>query len=228
MTGDTSPPPSLHITDIIVDQDKVRLAEDLTSSNPGTIVSVDLLGEHRPSHKVLQYLPQCPHLTTLCISKMSYEEDRDLLLNVIPRLTQLTTVWYLDGIGRPSDAAVDRADRAVVTAIMSLTRLLHIRLWLVDLGDTGVEGTDVMTRLRTINLHHVWMKSSEGWDRFLSSLLSLPQSVYVELSYTDIDEGTLRGMQTSPRVTITGDDRERDGDDEYERLEFRTVPSQTA
>ena len=67
-----------------------------------------------------------------------------------------------------------------------------------------------------------------AWDRLLSGLLTLPQSVSVVLHYTDIDEGTVRRIQTSQRVTITRDDGERDEDGMYGRLEFTTVPSQTA
>ena len=36
------------------------------------------------------------------------------------------------------------------------------------------------------------------------------KSVCVVLYDTDIDEGTVRTIHTSPRVTVTGDDGERD------------------
>ena len=113
----------------------------------------------------------------------------------------------------------DAADRAVVGAVMSLTQLVQIRLENVRLGDGGLEVTDAMTRLRTVLLLNVRM-STTGWDRFVSSLLALPQSVCVMLYCTDIDEGTARRIQTSQRVTVSQDVRNR--------LEFTTVPSQTA
>ena len=96
VTGDTSPPPSLHVTDIylvIPDSDTVRLTGDLMSANLGCIRSVMLCNVYPPLHGVAELLPQCPHLSGLCITYMSNVENRDLLVPVIPRLTQLTTVW---------------------------------------------------------------------------------------------------------------------------------------
>ena len=222
VTGDTSPPPSLHVTDIYLyhsDSDTVRLTGDLMSANLETIVSVTLWDVDHPLHGVVHYLPQCRHLSALYIYDMSNKENVDLLAAVIPRLTQLTTVWY-DGI-----LSAD-AHRAVVAAVMSLTQLERIELERVSLGDNGMKGTDAMTRLRMVELYSVSMTAG-AWDRFISSLLTLPQSVSVVLRMTNIDKGTVRRIQTSPRVTVTWDDRgDRDG--RYERLEFRTVPSQTS
>ena len=223
LTGDTSPTPSLHVTDIYLrnpDSDTVRLTEELMSANLGSIVSVTLLKVPHPLQRVVKVLPHCPQLTALCITYMSNKENRDLLVSVIPSLTQLTTVRY-NGCGLPSNAA-----RAVVAAVMSLTQLVQIRLDHVGLGDNGLEGTDTMTRLRTVVFYNVYM-TAPGWDRFVSSLLTLPQSMCVKLSHTDIDEGTVRRIQTSPCVTIIRDDRKRD-EGKYEWLELTTVPSQTA
>ena len=220
MTGDTSPPPFLHITDIYLDYNSDSDTVRLMSANLGCIASVTLLKIHHPLHGVAKLLPQCPKLSGLCIGYMSNVENLDLLVPVIPRLTQLTTVRY-DGI------LSDAADRAVVAAVMSLTQLVQIRLENVRLGDGGLDGTDAMTRLRTVLLLNVRM-SATGWDRFVSSLLALPQSVCVELSYTDIDEGTVRRVQTSNRITVTRDDGKRDERGRYVRLEFTTVSSQTA
>ena len=248
VTGDTSPPPSIHATDIHLvasDSDTVRLTGDLMSANLGTIVSVQLWDVHHLLHRVVQSLPQCPHLTALCITDMYNKENYDLLVSVIPRLTQLTTVRYNGAFLSAADGgllSIAAADRAVVAAIMSLTWLVWIKLeWvnlgddgfiidddsLASLGDDGLEVTDAMTRLGTVVLHYVSM-TAPGWDRFVSSILALPQSVCVELSYTDIDEGTVRRIQTSDGVTVTRDGGERNNRGRYERLEFLTVPSQTA
>ena len=196
VTGDTSPPPSLHVTDIYLGS---RLTGDL---------SVTLLNVDHPLHRVAQL---CPHLAALSIG-MSKKENRDLLVSVIRRLTQLTTVEYVCG---------DGSDPAVAAAIMSLTQLVQVRLLGVRLGDIGVGVTDAMTRLRTVVFNEVYMTAG-AWDRFVTSLLTLPQSVCVELWNTNIDEGTVRRIQTSDRVTVTQDDRK------YGLLEFTTVPSLTA
>ena len=239
VTGDTSPPPSLHVTDIWLDihndSDDVRLTEDLMSANLDTIVSVMLLDERPPLHRVAHNLPQCHHLSALCISShMSNTENRDPLVAVIPRLTQLITVRYngygplYEGRGLRSDAD-HAADRAAVAAVMSLTQLERIQLDIVMLGDDGVKVTDAMTRLRTVVLFYVNMTAG-AWDRFVTSLLTLPQSVCVKLQNTDIDDGTVRRIRTSHRVTVTTDDfdRKRDWACWCDRLNFTTVPSQTA
>ena len=180
VTGDTSPPPSLHITDIYlyrsdivsncdrwIDSDTVRLTGDLVYSNCDTIVSVTLWDVDHPLHGVVQSLPKCRHLTALYIGYMSNKENRDLLVRVIPRLTQLTTVRYY---GLRSDAA----NPAAVAAVMSLTQLVSIRLEWVWMGDDGLKVTDAMTRLRTVVLYHVKMTVG-AWDRFVTSLLTLPK-----------------------------------------------------
>ena len=227
VTGDTSPPPSLHVTDICLDggsdSDTVRLTGDLMRNNRSTIVSVTLWRVDPPLHGVAHYLPQCPHLSALGIIRMYNTVNRDLLVSVIPRLTQLTTVLYRGGYRRLSDA-----DRAAVAAVMSLTQLEWIRLDSVSLGDVGIVVTDAMTRLRRVvlgGLGGVYMTAG-AWDKFVSNLLTLPQSVSVVLWITDIDEGTVRRIQTSDRVTVTQDDG-RDEDGDYKRLEFTTVPSRT-
>ena len=226
VTGDTFPPPSLHVTDIYLDglsdSDTMRLTGDLMSANLGRIVSVTLWHVYHPLHGVAQWLPQCPNLTALYIF-MPNTENVDLLAAVIPRLTHLTTVRYCGGYG------YDAADCPAVAAVMSLTQLERIELEWVFLDDDGFEVTDVMTRLRTVVLGGVLggvLMTASGWGRFVSVLLSLPQSVSVVLRDTNIDEGTMRRIQTSPRVTVTQDGG-RDGRP-YGSLEFTTVPSRTA
>ena len=226
VTGDTSPPPSLHVTDMYLsysDSDKVRLTGDLLSANLSTIVSVMVWNVDPPLHGVAQWLPQCPHLTALCIGYMSNKENRDLLAGVIPRLAQLDTVRY--------HGLRSGADRAAVVAVMTLTQLVRIQLDGVSLGDDGFTVMDAMTRLRTVKLGYDYgpvSMTAGAWDRFVTSLLTLPQSVSVVLDDADIDEGTVRRVQTSPSVTVTRNDGKRDGRGRYERLEFTTVPSQTA
>ena len=52
--------------------------------------------------------------------------------------------------------------------------------------------------------------TAAAWDRFVSGLLTLPQSVFVVLRDTDIDEGMVRRIQKSPFAIVTVE-RERDG-----------------
>ena len=169
VTGDTSPPPSLHVTDIYLDsdsEDTVRLTGDLMYSNFDTIVSVLLWNVRHPLHRVVQSLSQCRHMSALYIIYMSNRETHDLLVAVIPHLTQLTTVRYhgnyYDG---NYESVVD--DHLAVAAVMSLTQLEWIQLGSVYiLGKDGVEGIDAMTRLRTVVLGLYVDMTATGWDRF--------------------------------------------------------------
>ena len=227
VTGDTSPPPSLHVTDIypdmFSDSDTVMLTGELMSANLHSIVSVTLsrifishLGsidsmwleqiEHTLP-RVIQCLTLCPHLSTLRIN------HNDQLVAVIPRLTQLTVLSY--HCGKRS-----YADHTVVSAIMTLTQLVCIQLWSVSLYD-GLVVTD-MTRLQTLELHNVHM-SDTNWWRFVTSLLTLPQeSVHVKLYETNIDKETLTRVQNSPHLTMTQDCEVWNVNSRYEMLEFTT------
>ena len=226
VTGDTSPPPSLHVTDIYLDSDKdsdtVRLTGELMSANRDTIVSVYLWGVDDPLHRVAQYLPQCRHLSTLYITNMYNTETRAQIVAVISRLTQLDTIRYHGRLGAVEDHV------ASVAAVLRLTQLRCIRLYSVRLGyddddDDHDDDDDVLvltadwTRLQTVVLRYVDM-SAVSWGRFVSSLLTVPHPVHVTLRETDIDADTRRRIQTSPHFTGAGDYNRRTD------FTFTTVP----
>ena len=211
VTGDTSPPPSLHVTDIYLryDSDTVRLTGELMSANLSTIVSVALWSVRHPLHEVTHYLPQCCHLSALDISYMSNTENLAQLIAVIPRLTQLDTIRYY-GLRAVEDVAV-------VAAVLRLTQLRYIRLDMVSLGDDVLVLTADWTRLQTVVLRYVYM-SDRSWGRFVSSLLTVRHPVHVTLWGTDIDDNTRRRIQTSPHFTGAG---RYDRSDDFT---FTTVP----
>ena len=158
----------------IIDRDTVKLTLELMCLNLGRIVAVSLSYVRHPLNGVIHYLPQCPQLSALYISRLKNKEDIDMLLRFIPRLTQLTSVRYNGGF------MSDDIDRAVVAAVMSLRQLVLVRLDEVDLGDYGVDMTD-MKRLQTLKLGPLIFMSAGCWGRFVSSLLTIPQSVSVKI-----------------------------------------------
>ena len=212
-TGDTSPPPSLHITDIDLDinsdSDTVRLTGELMCGNRDTVVSVRLWQVVHPLHGVAQYLPQCPLLSALYIY-ISNTEIHAQIVAVIPRLTQLDTIRY-----KGRRIAVE--DVAFVAAVLRLTQLRYISLEDVWLGDDGMVLTADWTRLQTVALHGVRM-SARRWGRFVTSLLTIRHPVDITLCTTSIDADTVRRIQTSPRFTGAGDY------DKYRDFTFTTVP----
>ena len=236
VTGDVSPPPSLHVTDIYLfdsDSDTVRLTGDLMYSSRDTIVYVALLDVDHPLHGVIQLLPQCPLLLVLYITYMRNKENMDLLVSIIPRLTQLDIILYW-GAALYTDVALedilpvyDVTDVKVVRAAMQLTQIKRIVLVWVDLDDDGLVLTADMTRIQEVVLYVVHM-SAGAWRRFLSSLLTLHQAVSVALGITNVDDVMVRRIKTSTRFTVTEDDGGRDGQGRYKSLDFTTVAPQTS
>ena len=209
VTGDTSPPPSLHVTDIYLedysDRDTIRFTEELMYSNRDTVVSVALWGVDPPLHGVTQNLPQCRHLSAL---RFTYRSNTEHLVAVIPRLTQLDTIRYSGSLG----AAVKKDNMSAVAAVLRLTQLRCIQLEFVILDDDDVLVlTADWTRLQTVVLQYVDM-SPRRWGRFVSSLLTVPHPVHVTLRNTDIDGDTRRRIRTSSHFTGAGRyDRDTDG-----------------
>ena len=235
VTGDTSPPPSLHVTDIHLahsDSDTVKLTGDRD-----TIMSVLLWDVDHPLHGVAQLLPQCPQLSALYITYMRNKEDMDLLVSIIPRLTQLDFIRYGGAAlytAFDTDVALedvfpvyDVTDMKVVKAALQLTQITAIWMGYVDLGDDGLVLTADMAQIQDIVLCVIHM-SAGAWGRFLSSLHTLHQAVRVRLQVTNVDSVTVRRIQTSPHFTVTRDDGERDGQGRYKMLDFTTVAAQTS
>ena len=241
VTGDTSSPPSLHVTDIYLDlhsdSDTVRLTGDLMSANRDIIVSMTLGRVRHPLHTVLTYLLQCPHLSMLYITYMRNKEDMDLLVSIIPRLTQLDFMQYVGAAEYTTrDTGVawqdilpvyDVTDMKVVKATLQLTQITSIGLLCVDLGNDGLVVTADMTWLQGVRLACIHMLVG-AWGRFISSLLTLHRAVRVRLSITNVDDVTVGRIQTSPNFTVRRDDGGRDGQGRYKELRFTTVPPQTS
>ena len=235
LTGDTSPPPILYVSDIYLhwssDSDTMRLTKEVMYGNLENIVSVELIYINQPLLKIVQHLQQCSHLSTLCISDMRYKEDNDQLLSVIPHLTQLDKIVYY-GAATAVDTdenmedilpVYDAADVNAVNAILQLTQVKRMLLWFVDMGDEGVAMTRDMRRLQELWLYNVFM-SARSWDSFVSSLRILQQAVYVKLYKTNISAATVSRILTSPHFEVIVDEEKRDEKGRYVFLDFTTVP----
>ena len=237
LTGDTSPPPTLHVSEIYLnnasDIDTVRITEEIMNGNLDNIVSLILAGVQHPLQRVLKQLPRYPHLSTLFISYMRNKEDNDQLLSVIPHLTQLDNIVYggaavITAAGTDDDLedilpVYDEADVKVVKTILQLTQLKRMWLFLVVLSDEDMEVTGNKSQLQEVRFSRVIM-SARSCDRFLSSVLNLHQAVVVGLLKTKIDDSMVKRILTSPHFTVTEDDVGRDEIGRYKWLRFSTVP----
>ena len=239
MTGDTSTPPILHVSDIYLDEDSdsntMRTTEEVMYGNMDNIVSVVLMSVDHLLKRMLQYLPRCPHLSALYITNMRNKEDNDQLVSVIPHLTQLDIIANFGAAvvtAADTDDDVDdilpvydEADVKAVKSILQLTQLERIGLMLIDFMNECVKVTGDMRQLQSIYLYIVYMSAS-GWDRFILSLYTLLQAVDVVLQKTNIDNVVVRRICTSPYFKVTADDGKRDEKGIYQRLTFTTVPYQ--
>ena len=236
LTGDTSPHVFVHVSDIYLDNDSdsdtVSLTEVIMYSNLDTILSVTLLFvQYRKVQTIYQYLAQCPLLSSLCITFMRNIEENDKLLSLISGLTQLDTILYFGAaLTTAFDTAVgnnlsvyDGADLKIVKAILQLTHIKRIWLWLVDLGDDEMELTGDMIRLQEVYLCCVFM-SERSWDTFVSSLRNLHQAVDLSLQETNIDDAMVSRILSSPRFKVTRNNGRKDETGLYKAVEFTSVP----
>ena len=237
LTNDTSPPPTLHVSDTYLDDgsdvdayplptlhisdiyldyhtdsDTVGLTEELISHNLSSIVSVSLLAVRHTLHKVIECLQQCPNLSALRITYMPNKENRAHIVPVIPRLKRLHTIRF----NGEFDVVNEDWHEKGVTAILSLKQLRYVQLEYVSLGKEGMVLTANLSRLKTIVLRTVDM-SAWSWEMFVYSLLTVPHHVDVTLHGTNIDTDTVRRIQTSSHFIGAGD---------YDRLYFKftTIP----
>ena len=89
MTGDTSPPPNLHVTDIYLvnsNSFEVRLTGEMMTlcSTLDSIVSVSLCHIYHSIQRIVQCLPLCHNMSGLCISYITNKEDNNQLVLMIP------------------------------------------------------------------------------------------------------------------------------------------------
>ena len=170
----------------------------------------------------------------LYITYIRNKEDMDLLLSIIPGLTRLDIIQYWGAALYTRDTGVawedvlpvyDVTDMKVVKVALQLTQIKRIVLLCVDLGDDGLVLTSDMARLQYVVLYAVHM-SAGAWGRFISSLLTLLRVVLVSLQVTNVDDVSVGRIQKSPHFIVTEDDRGRDGQGRYGRLDFISVPPQ--
>ena len=146
---------------------------------------------------VLQALQMCSHLTTLHVEFWNTTPDA-VLVNVIPTLNQLQHVWYR----HYSFAGADRdVDSVIVRAVLKLPRLKYLKLYHVSLNDDVLMLTHDMALLSQIELGWARM-SPKSWNRFVSSLINVKQSIDVSVKTCIIDYATVDLICKSEYFTV--------------------------
>ena len=175
---------------------------------------------------ILFSLPSCIHLTSLDIelyediaafcrewNDMLYEMhgehfyskedcqkelDCEVLASVLPKMIHLQSKRLkLFNSGEHADHV------AVVDALQYLTKIKHIELHDIDLGDDGtLPVTSQMTQLEKVELEYIKM-SARRWAEFVASLTSMHHSIFVKVEKTNIDLDTVETIRNSPHFTVT-------------------------
>ena len=199
LTSGSLPACSIHVTDIYLDHesdsDAVKVTGELMYSNRDNIVSVMFWYVRYPQRDVIQCLPRCTKLSSLCVM-ITNIKDHDLLVMALPHLPHLENIDYTGNCTIPVPAQA-----AAVHAILQLKQIKRIYLSDVDLVEDTVVLTRDMIRLETLGLYEVNM-SAVSWNRFISDLLSIQHPVDVKLWDTNIDQDTRRMVHTSSQLRV--------------------------
>ena len=227
VTGDNSSAYSMHVSDIYLEGSSLRcsphepdrdfITKELICSSLHSIVSLRLWSTSLDPNDVWQYLPRCTQLSALCIND-NHELNRYEFEEIMPLLTNLESILFYGDVGRMTITAI-------VEVVLQLTHLKYLQLWKGSIDDDVMVIRSDMKNMQILRLGEIKMSAS-GWDKFISSLLTLQQSVLVSLDSTNIDEKTVSKIITSPRFTLPQKVK-TDSRGVYKWLEFTTVPSHT-
>ena len=165
---------------------------------------------HAAVVSALQHLTQLRHIKLLRIDL----GDAGTLL-VTPHMTQLQKVELM------SVEMSARTWTEFVSSLQHATRLTLIKLSSIDLGDAGtLLLTRYMTQLQKVELSTFNM-SARRWAEFVSSLLSVQNTIHVTLEHTNIDDDTLKTILSSQHFTVTAE--KRLGNNSLKSIKFYTV-----
>ena len=226
MDSDLETETQYHISDVVLlpddGSDKVKMAYDLIHGCQDSILSFTmwvtsdtqwagdpvLQGLPKCSYlttggNVLQVLPKCSHLTTLDVEYWYTTPDPELV-SLIPTLMNLQHVGYSYRRGACSNHDVDSC---VVSVILKLPQLRHVKLDWVKLHEDILILTDDMTLLEKVELGTVNM-IPKAWNSFLTSLSRVKHGLDVTIEHTYLDEDTLGVICESKYLTVTK--REKD------------------
>ena len=151
-----------------------------------------------------EFLSSLQHATKLTHIKLSNIDLDDAgTLLVTPQMTQLQKVEFVEV------KMTDRRWMEFFSSLQHATKLNHITLQSIDLGDNGtLLITPHMTQLQKVELEMLKM-SARSWREFLSSLLSVQNTIHVTLKRTNIDDDTMKTLHSSKHLTVTEEDPEK-------------------
>ena len=200
-------------------QDTIKSPENIPLLENATQLETFVFHNVVSHDHIISFLRFCTELTTLNIAMLDKENS---LSSVLPLLKNLQYIRYKPNRSSPRKNSAD-----VVGALQTLTNLKHIELKRVDLchgnyGPSAQTNPNVrfrrkgrtlrvkkhMTQLTKISLKYVDM-SGKGWTKFVSSLLGVPQTVDVILSWTNISDDAVSIIEEDRRFKVTQLSKER-------------------
>ena len=189
--------------------------------------------------QIVQGILQMPMLKYVNLNGVKLHDDMSLYIDKMKALQHLELVkidmsldaWYtfvasLYSVTHTADVTVvyksdyDYYDSRIVSYILQIPKLRHVKLLHVGLENDIMVLTDQMTALQKVELWCVRM-SPEAWNRFVDSLGSVKHGVVVTIEggNIDIDCRTLNMISMSKHIIVTDNWRR-----EHRSISFTSIP----
>ena len=191
----------LHLTGIHVERIKI---------SPVSLQNLDITYVSGSLRGLLSVLPECQHLTDIDIHSLSDEQDVKLLVDVLPRLTQVRNMTYDGGLWDTGNEGVVGYHSAVAQTATRMTGLESLWIHSFDMGDFTLTLTPLMTHIKRVWLWRLHM-TAISWGEFIASLLTIQHGFDIVLDGTNIDNESVSTVHSSPRFEVTGDKRDKEG-----------------
>ena len=139
---------------------------------------------------LLSSLPMCTHLTDISINTLSNEQDAEILIDVLPRLTQI----------RKMDISMCHAH--VAKAATRLTGLEKLIITNIDIRYLSLTLPPLMRHIKHLELDSIKMPAS-GWREFITSLIRIQHGFDILLENTNIDDESVSVIHSCSTFKMT-------------------------
>ena len=188
-----------------IDLGCIRLTDNNTISFEKTKLQSLMMHDIQGSlTETLSCLPRCAYLKTLNYThngRDANRKNRKLFGKILTGLGNLEHLKY-----HGERVCDDSVDSIVINGLQQLTKLKSIDLWWIKQSDktctTNSLSCTHMSQLEQLKMFGLEMPS-DMWLNLVTSLLSVPNIVHVEIGETCIDGRTMNKIRSHPRVIVT-------------------------
>ena len=156
---------------------------------------------------LLLALLDCQYLKTLGIIGLYDIQDVDVLIDIIPNLTQVQSMAFS---GRENVWDAD-----VAQSITKMTGLEKLSISYLNMGDVALTLLPLMAQIEDVQFEKVDM-TVNSWNKFLASLREIQHVFDIQLLDTNIDDEFVSALSTSPDFQVNSvSNRPYRGNDRY-------------